>query len=140
MVHCAGTWLREPLCFHLESEARAVRRCISASAQPHLLVAVEAGGVTEALLLSLVEKVLQRHPLVVKVETAVVAAVSFQALGGTKLGEASITADAVHHVPVADLVLNLQMRHSHLQREGALATVSITQRVTGNFSPSGKAG
>lgn len=74
---------------------------------PHLLVVVEAGSVAEALLLPLVEEVLQREALVVQVEAALVAAVRLQPFGGPELGETGVAAQPVDHVPVAHLVLDL---------------------------------
>lgn len=57
------------------------------------------------------EEVLQGQALVVDVKSAVVTAVGFQPLGGPELGEAGVTADTVNHVPIADLMLDLQRHH-----------------------------
>lgn len=57
------------------------------------------------------EEVLQGQALVVDIKSTVVTAVRFQPLGGPELGEAGVTADAVNHVPIADLVLDLQIHH-----------------------------
>lgn len=98
------------------------------STHSHLFVAVEAGGIAEALLLPLVEEVLQWQALVVQVEATVVTAVGFQALGGTELGEAGVAADAVHHIPIADLVLDLQAKQNCGSPGLALASIPREQR------------
>lgn len=56
------------------------------------------------------EEVLQGQALVVDIKSTVITTVGFQPLGGSELGEAGIAANAVNHVPIADLVLDLQ-RH-----------------------------
>lgn len=82
-----------------------------AAASTHLLVTVETRRVAKAFLLAFVEEVLQGQALVVDIKSTVVTAVRFQPLGGPELGEAGVTADAVNHVPIADLVLDLQRHH-----------------------------
>lgn len=97
--------------------------------RPYLLVAVEAGGVAEALLLPLVEEVLQGDPLVVQVKAAAVAAVGLQPFGGPELSEAGIAADAVHHAAVAHFVLDLKGKRSGHR----LATAPPPQRQGGEY-------
>lgn len=82
-----------------------------AAGSTHLLVTVETGRVAEAFLLAFMEEVLQGQALVVDVKSAVVTAVGFQPLGGPELGEAGVAADAVNHIPIADLMLDLQRHH-----------------------------
>lgn len=57
------------------------------------------------------EEVLQGQAFIVDVKSAVVTAVGFQPLGCPKLGEAGIAADAVNHISIADLMLDLQRHH-----------------------------
>lgn len=93
---------------------------------PYLLVAVEAGGVAEALLLPLVEEVLQGNPLVVQVKAAAVAAVGLQPFGGPELSKAGVATDAVHDAAIAHFMLDLKgkrrcrrlARCPPLQRQG----------------------
>lgn len=82
-----------------------------AAAPTHLLVTVETRRVAKAFLLAFMKEVLQGQALVVNIKSTVVTAVCFQPLGGPELGEAGVTADAVNHVPIADLVLDLQTHH-----------------------------
>lgn len=84
---------------------------LQAAAPTHLLVTVETCRVAKAFLLAFMEEVLQGQALVVDIKSTVVTAVCFQPLGGPELGEAGVTADAVNHVPIADLVLDLQRHH-----------------------------
>lgn len=82
-----------------------------AAAPTHLLVTVETRRVAKAFLLAFMEEVLQGQALVVDIKSTVVTAVRFQPLGGPELGEAGVTADAVNHIPIAHLVLDLQRHH-----------------------------
>lgn len=77
----------------------------------HLLVTVETARVAEALLLAFMEEVLHGHAFIVYIKSTVVTTVGFQPLGGSELGEAGVTANAVNYIPIADLMLDLQRQH-----------------------------
>lgn len=82
------------------------------------------------------EEVLQGQALVVDIKSTVITTVGFQPLGGSELGEAGIAANAVNHVPIADLVLDLQRHrccHSLRTPRGSLPHVYATTTALGRM-------